>query len=245
VFIGSEFEWDEGDDLEQTAQNPFNISSSQEKPTDQQLETRRWGRKSTERCFPSARNGLSPSGCPSQREPPWQACPPVGILPVLWRRRRPISAISYLLSNLKADLTNGWALLTYNYYNWRQDVWSDLQLFMLIFVNMLIAGSFLKHWFVDDIGTSTGAHPGTFWEDLYQVRGRLPTVKPDLQQTDPSSFIGAIQLGGRRSAIRLCLRSRALRAPPATPWKLATITELRIVLMTAKIGTKCPVLHVK
>ena len=55
------------------------------------------------------------------------------------------------------------------YYNWRQDSYSDLQLFLLLNAGLVVLGVTIKHTVIDDLDASvTGQR--SVWQDLYKAR---------------------------------------------------------------------------
>jgi hypothetical protein len=61
-----------------------------------------------------------------------------------------------------------WGQALYNYFNWRQDTSKDLQLLFAAFTMLLMLGSGIRRWAVDDEAERQAAG---WWHDLYQVRG--------------------------------------------------------------------------
>lgn len=67
----------------------------------------------------------------------------------------------------KWSWTDFWGKLLYNYYNWRQDTVSDLQLFVLVNCSLLVLGGVIRRSLVDS--DSVGDKLTSYWQDLYEV----------------------------------------------------------------------------
>ncbi len=54
------------------------------------------------------------------------------------------------------------------YYNWRQDSYSDLQLFLLLNAGLVLLGVFIKHNVIDGLDAND-PEKRSIWQDLYKA----------------------------------------------------------------------------
>jgi hypothetical protein len=76
------------------------------------------------------------------------------------------SSNSSLWSQLAAAQKHYWGRLLYNYYNWRHGTTGDLKLTVGLFGCLILLGSSVKRWAVDDPELRNTT---SFWSDMYQV----------------------------------------------------------------------------
>ncbi|KAK9843129.1 hypothetical protein WJX74_007389 [Apatococcus lobatus] len=65
-----------------------------------------------------------------------------------------------------------WGRLSYRYYNWRQDTTSDLYVFLLLNVGLILIGALVKSGVVDNldgIPEQVAFAPARFWNNIYDV----------------------------------------------------------------------------
>ena len=73
------------------------------------------------------------------------------------------------------------------YYNWRQDSYSDLQLFLVLNAGLVLLGVAIKHTVIDDLDAAD-PQKRSIWQDLYKASAWLlqQALRPDLLlQSDP------------------------------------------------------------
>ena len=68
------------------------------------------------------------------------------------------------------------------YYNWRQDSYSDLQLFLVLNAGLVLLGVAIKHTVIDDLDAAD-LQKRSIWQDLYKASAWLlqPALRPVLR----------------------------------------------------------------
>ena len=62
------------------------------------------------------------------------------------------------------------------YYNWRQDSYSDLQLFLVLNAGLVLLGVAIKHNVIDGLDAAA-PEKRSVWQDLYKASPCLPSLQ--------------------------------------------------------------------